>query len=109
VGQWVDDKAVMRLIWGYLNRTVCAGGVKTNRDAWAYNFNKKMLAENMQRMIDCYNNQVKDWLNREIQNARIDDFVWYDDSLMYRYIYERARRGKMRIREATRLLIWLAL
>jgi len=26
VGQWVDDKAVMRLIWGYLNRTVCAGG-----------------------------------------------------------------------------------
>ncbi len=29
-------------------------GVNTNRDAWAYNFNRNVLAENMQRTIDYY-------------------------------------------------------
>jgi predicted helicase len=33
-------------------------GVATSRDAWAYNFNQKVLAENMQRTIDFYNLQV---------------------------------------------------
>ena len=33
-------------------------GVATSRDAWAYNFNRNALAENMSRMIDTYNEQV---------------------------------------------------
>ena len=53
-----------------------SNGLKTNRDAWAYNFNRDALAENMQRMIGAYNAQVSQWRDRE-ENAEIsvDDFV----------------------------------
>ena len=34
-----------------------SGGVKTNRDAWAYNFSKEKVAQNMVRMIGNYNQQ----------------------------------------------------
>ena len=34
-----------------------SGGVKTNRDAWAYNFSKEKVAQNMARMIGNYNQQ----------------------------------------------------
>jgi predicted helicase len=33
-------------------------GLSTNRDAWCYNFSKKNLSANMNRMIDFYNEQV---------------------------------------------------
>jgi len=35
-----------------------SGGVKTNRDAWCYNFSQKGLIENMRRMIEFYNIEV---------------------------------------------------
>ena len=35
-----------------------SSGVKTNRDAWCYNFSKPTLEENMQAMIDFYNSEV---------------------------------------------------
>jgi predicted helicase len=35
-----------------------SGGLKTNRDAWMYNFSKRSLASNVKRMIDFYNTQV---------------------------------------------------
>lgn len=38
---------------------VYSSGVKTNRDAWAYNFSRAELSSNMRRMIDCYNEQVE--------------------------------------------------
>ncbi|HID99333.1 MAG TPA: DNA helicase [Thiotrichaceae bacterium] len=59
---------------------IYSGGIKTNRDAWAYHFNQAVLAENMERTIDAYNNQVEKWLNRKNQSAEVDDFVRYDDS-----------------------------
>lgn len=33
---------------------VFSGGLKTNRDAWAYNFSKRALGDNMQRLVDTY-------------------------------------------------------
>ena len=54
-------------------------GVSTNRDAWARNFNRSALTENMQRMIETYNDQVFKWERWENQNANVDDFVDYDD------------------------------
>ena len=62
-----------------------SGGVKTNRDAWAYNFNRNILTENMSGMIDTYNMQVFKWQHQENRNANfpddeVDDFVVYDDS-----------------------------
>ena len=35
-----------------------SNGLKTNRDAWCYNFSSKAVATNMRRMIDNYNSQV---------------------------------------------------
>lgn len=36
-----------------------SGGLKTNRDAWAYNFNRNKVANHMQKMIDVYNEQCE--------------------------------------------------
>lgn len=36
-----------------------SGGLKTNRDAWCYNFSADAVAANMSRMIDNYNDSVE--------------------------------------------------
>ena len=54
-----------------------SSGVKTNRDAWAINFDQDVLSDNATRMIDTYNTQLLKWKQ---QTARdIDNFVAYDD------------------------------
>jgi predicted helicase len=47
-----DDKGAVTVFETY------SGGVKTNRDDWAYNFSRPALEANMQRMIDNYNAEV---------------------------------------------------
>ena len=54
-------------------------GVATSRDAWAYNFNRNVLTENVKRMIDTYNDQVFKWERQAIRDTNVDDFVAYDD------------------------------
>ncbi len=56
-----------------------SNGVQTSRDAWACNFNRDALTENMGRMIDFYNEQVFKWKGRGNREANVDDFVVYDD------------------------------
>jgi predicted helicase len=58
---------------------IYSSGVKTNRDAWVYNFNRNALAENMKGMIDTYNEQVLKWERRADRAANVDNFVVYDD------------------------------
>jgi len=48
-----DKNKAENVIFKIYNR-----GVGTSRDAWACNFNQKILAENMQRTIDFYNFQL---------------------------------------------------
>ncbi len=55
-----------------------SNGVKTNRDAWVYNFSRAALAENMSRMIDTYNEQVFKWEIQRNRGASVDDFVASD-------------------------------
>ncbi len=58
-----------------------SAGVKTNRDAWAYNFNRDVLTGNILRMSDTYNTEVDRWKRQENQREiNIDDFVVYDDT-----------------------------
>ncbi len=58
-----------------------SSGVKTNRDAWACNFNRETLSANMQRMIDVYNAHVSQWRDREdTSDVSVDDFVDSDDT-----------------------------
>ncbi|MHB1658056.1 MAG: DEAD/DEAH box helicase [Acidithiobacillus sp.] len=57
-----------------------SSGVKTNRDAWCYNASKSVLLDNMQRMIEFYNDEVQRYqtacanLNKE-QYPDIESFV----------------------------------
>ena len=57
-----------------------SNGVKTNRDAWGYNFNKMTLIENILRMIDTYNTDVARWIQRSDRDASVDDFVETDST-----------------------------
>lgn len=38
-----------------------SGGLKTNRDAWVYNFSERKLGENVESMIEFYNGQVEEF------------------------------------------------
>ena len=58
-----------------------SNGVKTNRDAWACNFNRETLSANMRGMIDVYNAHVSQWRDRgDTSNVSVDDFVDGDDT-----------------------------
>ena len=56
-----------------------SNGVKTNRDAWACNFSRNALTDNMERMIDFYNEQVVKWEWQEERGMSVDDFVVSED------------------------------
>ena len=72
-GKATKGEAVEMIFQTYSN------GVKTNRDAWVYHFNRNTLVENMNGMIDTYNEQVFKWERRANRDANVDDFVVYDD------------------------------
>ncbi len=59
---------------------VYSRGAETARDVWAYNFNPDELAENIQRAIATYNEQVRKWQDRQDKSVKVDDFVTYDDT-----------------------------
>ncbi len=73
-GKATKGKAVQVIFQTYSN------GVKTNRDAWVYNFNRNTLIENMSGMIDTYNEQIFKWERRANRDANVDEFVPYDDA-----------------------------
>ncbi|MCY3723022.1 MAG: N-6 DNA methylase, partial [Candidatus Poribacteria bacterium] len=54
-------------------------GVSTNRDAWVCNFNHNTLTDNMNQMIETYNDQVFKWERRLDRDTEVDDFVISDD------------------------------
>ena len=57
-----------------------SSGVKTNRDAWANQFNRGELASNMRRMIETYNGEVDRWKRQSEPKPKVNDFVIYDDT-----------------------------
>jgi len=60
---------------------IISNGVQTNRDAWVYNFTQTALKENVLRIIDNYNEQVRRWHERtKGSGITIDDFVSARDS-----------------------------
>ena len=75
-----EAKAKKGTATGAIFKTYSAG-VKTNRDAWAYNFNRDVLTENIQRMGNVYNAEVDKWKRQENQREiNVDNFVVYDDT-----------------------------
>lgn len=57
-----------------------SNGLKTNRDRWAYNFNRSLLASNAARTIEVYNQEVSRWANRTDRKAKPDDFFTNDET-----------------------------
>ena len=76
-----------------------SSGVKSNRDAWVYNFNRNVLIENMIRTIQTYNEQVFNWERRGNQDANVDDFVIYDDKRVSwsRDLKAKLKRGRFAV------------
>ena len=73
-------------------------GVMTGRDAWAYNFNQQALAENMQKMIHAYNDEVRRWRGTEDKSERdVNDFVDDDDKNIKwsRDLKAKLKRGRI--------------
>jgi predicted helicase len=56
------------------------GGVKTNRDEWAYDFGRDALSEKMQSFIENYNGEVDRWARRRDKSKSVDDFVDNDET-----------------------------
>ncbi len=59
---------------------IYSSGVKTNRDAWSYNFDQNALTANIQRMGSTYNTEADRWKRGDNKAVNIDDFVIYDDT-----------------------------
>ena len=55
-------------------------GVKTNRDSWAYNFDKKTLAKNIEDTIKFYNKELERYKKEKKRPKNIDSFVNNDSS-----------------------------
>ena len=72
-------------------------GVNTNRDAWARNFNHKVLTDNVKQMTETYNEQVLKWERREDLSTNIDNFVVYDDEKISwsRDLKAKLKRGRL--------------
>lgn len=58
---------------------VWSGGVKTNRDAWAYSFDRESVARNMGRMTDKYLAELDRW-HKAGMPSPIDDFIDLDET-----------------------------
>ena len=71
-------------------------GIITARDAWAYNFNRNELTQNMSLMIETYNSEVDRWERRENLAENLDDFVLYDDEkIKWSYMLkQKLKRGR---------------
>ncbi len=59
---------------------VFSNGLKTNRDVWAYNFDRDVLATAVSRSIQFYNSELDRWERVADEKLNVDDFVQYDDT-----------------------------
>ena len=59
-------------------------GLTTNRDVWAYNFDREALEANMRRTIATYNDHVQRWQapqgSSDAVDEALDNFCDYDDT-----------------------------
>ena len=72
-------------------------GVVTNRDAWACNFDARVLTENLSRMMDFYNAEVGRWERRIDRNISVNDFVDTDKTKIKwsRSLLSKLRNGSL--------------
>ena len=54
-------------------------GVETGRDAWVYDFDRKHLAQRVERLVDTYNAQVVKWQRKGGKSVKLESVVTTDD------------------------------
>ena len=54
-------------------------GVKTNRDAWVYNFDRRALKNNIKALVQNYNDELERWIKAHLDEKQLDEFISYDD------------------------------
>lgn len=61
-----------------------SNGVKTNRDAWVYNFNIEALANNMKTTINLYNISLQNFRKKSkgITKPKADDFIDFSQRMI---------------------------
>lgn len=61
-----------------------SNGVKTNRDAWVYNFDKEALSENMKETIRLYMEGLNDFQIRSKgkKNPKADDYIDFSQTMI---------------------------
>jgi len=91
------DKANNALFENY------SGGIKTNRDAWCYNFSEEKLAGNIQRMVRFYNSEVKRYesaskARSSVKKLSAEDFVDKDSTKISwtREVYASVEKHRVR-------------
>ena len=106
-GDWLDHRdetyynfAPMGIQEGMKKRSTglfCtwSSGVKTQRDAWAYNYSCAALQKNMKTTIDFFNEEVQRYRDTG-KSAKPRDFVTHDDHLISwsEFLYTRVAKGK---------------
>ncbi|GHA63881.1 DNA damage-inducible protein [Formosimonas limnophila] len=56
-----------------------SSGLKTQRDAWCYNYSKQLLAKNMRLTINFYNEEVDRYINSNCP-PNTEDFISFENS-----------------------------
>jgi predicted helicase len=59
--------------------SVDSNGLKTNRDEWAYNFDRGVLAANIARTAETYNQETARWARRTEKKQSLDEFLTSDE------------------------------
>jgi predicted helicase len=80
----VGTKDAKKADWGEAEAIfeTYSGGVKTNRDAWSYDFLQSALSERMSEMIAAYNTQVHRWTTRQSRDEGFHEIVEDDDKII---------------------------
>jgi predicted helicase len=57
-------------------------GVSTNRDAWAYNYQRQQLERNIEKTIDFYNAQLAGWFAKTGGKGPVEQYISQDSTLI---------------------------
>ena len=68
VGKAIEQKAIFKLF---------TLGVSTNRDNWAYDFDKEQLEKKIKHFLKIYNNERKKWADKKLNDANFNDNLDY--------------------------------
>jgi len=68
VGKAIEQKAIFKLF---------SLGIATNRDDWAYDFDKGQLEKKIKCFLKIYNNERKKWADKKLNDANFNDNLDY--------------------------------